>query len=229
MPRNGSGIYSKPTGTTAAANTTIESAKYNSTIDDLVTDANAARPVSAGGTGGTTAAAGRTALGLVIGTDVQAYDADLAAIAGLTSAADKIPYFDGSESADLLDKPAGVLVGTTETQTLTNKTVTGLTLDGKVTEEVFAVTGTTPAIAATNGTIQTWTLSANSTPTDSLAAGESITLMIDDGTAYTVTWTSLVDQWAGGSAPTLATTGYTGITLFKIGSTVYGMAMGDFS
>lgn len=63
MPRNGSGVYSKPAGTTAVANATIESAKYNSTIDDLVTDANAARPITAGGTGATSAAAALVNLG----------------------------------------------------------------------------------------------------------------------------------------------------------------------
>lgn len=53
MPRNGSGVYSKPAGTTFVPNTVIESAKVNQVIDDLVADANAARPITAGGTGAT--------------------------------------------------------------------------------------------------------------------------------------------------------------------------------
>jgi len=94
-------------------------------------------------------------------------------------------------------------------------------------ETVYALSGTTPALDPSNGTVQTWTLTGNSTPTDSFAAGESMNLMIDDGTLYSVTWPSVAWKSSGGFAPVLNTTGFTAIILWKVGTTLYGARVGD--
>lgn len=52
MPRDGSGVYTRPPGTDAVPDTTIESSKYNNFVGDVETDLNAVRPIIAGGTGG---------------------------------------------------------------------------------------------------------------------------------------------------------------------------------
>ena len=66
MSRNGSGVYSLPAGSAAVDNAIIDPVVFNTLISDLESDANTARPIVAGGTGATTAAAARTNLGAMV-------------------------------------------------------------------------------------------------------------------------------------------------------------------
>ena len=112
-------------------------------------------------------------------------------------------------------------------QTLTAKTLAAPVITGTPTETIFAITGTTPALNPANGSIQTWTLTGASTPTDSVAAGQAITVMIEDGSAYTITWPSVTWVNNAKAAPTLATTGYTTVALWKVATTLYGAVVGN--
>lgn len=107
---------------------------------------------------------------------------------------------------------------------LTNKILTGYT------ETVYTVTGTTPALSPSNGTIQLWTLSASSVPAiGTWGNGQSLTLMIDDGASSTISWASMSITWKtdNGTAPTLNTTGYTVIQLWKVNNIMYGARVGN--
>ncbi len=146
---------------------------------------------------------------------------------GITSLGAGVATFLGTPSSANLAAAVTDETGTGALVFGTSPIVSGITLNDGFTEEVFAATGTTPALSPTNGTVQTWTLSANSTPTaGTWAAGQSLTLMINDGTAFTVTWSSVPITWVGGSAPTLATSGFTIVELWKVGTTIYGALVG---
>jgi len=95
------------TGTVVITTATIATANISAGTITGITDL----AIADGGTGASTAANARTNLGLVIGTNVQAWDTDLDTWATKTA-------------------PSGTVVGTTDTQTLTNKTLTSPTIGG---------------------------------------------------------------------------------------------------
>lgn len=133
-----------------------------------------------------------------------------------------------SDSTNWAVLVSGGDVTQTGSQTLTNKTLSSPAIDGTITEDVYAITdGSSVDINPANGSIQTWTLNASRTPTaSSFAAGKSVLLMINDGSGYTVTWSTIGVVWVGGSAPTLPTSGYGLIQLFRVGATIYGAYLG---
>lgn len=81
MPRDGSGVFYHTTGAFVGG-TTIVAASMNSKISEITADLNAARPISVGGTGATSASGARSNLGL--GTMALEAAADYALLAGAT-------------------------------------------------------------------------------------------------------------------------------------------------
>ena len=115
----------------------------------------------------------------------------------------------------------------TDKAPITNPEFTGnISWTGATYENVFTITdGTTVSINPQNGTIQLWTLGASrAAAAGSFVSGQSVTLMISDGSGYTLSWPTMT--WVGGFTPILSTTGYTVVELWKVGTVLYGALVG---
>lgn len=158
---------------------------------------------------------------------------------GITATAAELNILDGAtvtfEELNILD---GVTATSTELNYLdittlgTSEASKAVTADANgdvkfsnaIVETVYNLTGT--ALDPNNGTVQTKTISANTTFTDSLSAGESMSLHLTSASSYTIIWPTIT--WItgnGNAAPTL--TAADTVVLFKISTTLYGVWIGS--
>jgi hypothetical protein len=189
---------------------------------------------SADNAGGTQGSVGSSWFVLEHNGLYQASDAELTAIAGLTSAADKLPYFTGSGAAALADltSVARTLLAQT-TQTLMRTTGLGLgtiATDDEATAAQIQAGTAGKAVAAdklvaaaapqtlTDGATVAWDLSAGFNAKVTIAGNRTLTVsnpaagmtyclgVLQDATgSRTMTWPASFD-WGTTGAPTLTTT-----------------------
>ncbi len=207
VARDASGNFSAGTITANLTGTASIASSLNYTVT-----------VAGGGTGATTAAGARTNLGLVIGTDVQAYDAELAALASTTSAANALPYFTGAGTATTTTLSAYGRTLIDDADAASARSTLGLVIG----TDVQGYDGDLAAIASLAGTSGVYVkTAANTAALRTLTAGTGITITNGDGAAGnpTIAVTSYVSSVQGNtgavivSVPVTSVQGNTGAVI----------------
>jgi hypothetical protein len=150
--------------------------------------------VADGGTGASDASTARTNLGLAIGTNVQAFDVDLSALAGLSTNGMLSRTGNGSAAARSIAGGTGISVsngnGVSGNPTITNTGVTSFNgLTGAVVSSA-AVGGATDSIFFLNDVFifnsYTIPLNKNAMTAGPVTVGDGVTITIQDGSSWSI-------------------------------------------
>ena len=160
--------------------------------------------VADGGTGASTAANARTSLGLAIGTDVQAYDAGLQSIAGLTTAANQLIYTTASDTYATSTITAAGRALLDDADVATQRTTLGLGTIATQAANAVAITGgsaTLSGITVTAASIGTVSITNGSATLSGLTSAVSSlgTATITGGSITGITDLAIADGGTGAS------------------------------
>jgi hypothetical protein len=215
MAFNGSGTYNLPAGNPVVTGTTISSSTTNTTNSDIATaltncitrdgqsTPSANLPMNA-----------KKLTGLAAGTsagDSVRYEQVLLLVGGTMTGA--ITFAAGQSFTGTLPLAGGTMTG-------------NLTLDAYTEKVATLATSGTIALNPSTGTTLSCAAAGTVTFTDSLSSGQSISLLLTNGSTYTINWpagTTWVTA-AGNTAPTLSASNT--LVFWKISSTLYGALVG---
>lgn len=159
-------------------------------------------------------------------------------LSDLSSAATALTNLGLTANAAEINKLSGATVTTAEinyndittlgtsqaSKTLTADANGDVKFSNAIVETVYNLSGTD--LDPNNGTVQYKTIGGNTTFTDSLSSGESMSLNLTSASSYTIIWPTIT--WisrSGNTAPTL--TAADTIVFFKLNTTLYGVWAGS--
>jgi len=208
-----------PTGSPGVSRNIIAPSKSKAYI--VVNQSNAAVVIKGAATTGVTIASGKTTLVTWNGSDFVEITPAVATNLAPASTAGYVYTSNGGSTA-----PSFQALSVSGYLPTTGGTMTGnLTLDAYTEKVATLATSGTIALNPSTGTTLSCAAAGTVTFTDSLSSGQSISLLLTNGSSYTINWPTIT--WvtsAGNTAPTLSASNT--LVFWKISTTLYGALVG---